>query len=59
LKFLGAVVALYVLYAAFRGEVYAKSGVWGKVISREQSPSYFWMVIASYACLAVVLIMLF
>jgi hypothetical protein len=35
--------ALYALYAAWKGEVYAKSGVWGKVVSRGDSPSYFWI----------------
>ncbi|MGE5102048.1 MAG: hypothetical protein ACM3SX_18840 [Deltaproteobacteria bacterium] len=52
---MGALVALYAAYAAWKGEVYAKSGVWGKVVSREESPSYFWIVIAIYACLGVAL----
>lgn len=54
-EILGALVALYAAYAAWKGEVYAKSGVWRKVVSREESPSYFWIVIAIYACLGVAL----
>ena len=59
MKFLGALVGLYALYAAFRGEVYAKSGVWGKVVSREETPGYFWTVVAIYAGLAIALATVF
>lgn len=59
MKFLGALVALYAAYAGWKGEVYAKSGVWGKPVSREESPSYFWIVIAIYACLGVALMTIF
>lgn len=56
---LGVLVGGYALYAALKGEVYAKSGVWGKVVSREESPQYFWTIIAIYACLAVALVTVF
>lgn len=59
MKFLGALVALYAAYAGWKGEVYAKSGVWGTPVSREESPSYFWIVIAIYACLGVALMTIF
>ena len=59
MKFLGALVGLYVLYAAFRGEVYAKSGVRGKVVTRDEAPAYFWTVIAIYAGLAIALTTVF
>jgi hypothetical protein len=58
-KALGTLVALYVAYAALKGEVYAKSGPWGRVVSRADSPEYFWIVIAIYAALATALVTVF
>lgn len=58
-KLLGALVGLYAAYAAVKGEVYAKSGVWGRTISRKQSPEYFWIVIAIYVALGVALLTVF
>ncbi len=58
-KMLGALVGLYTLFAALQGEVYAKSGPWGRTVSREDSPEYFWVIIAIYAGLSVALITLF
>jgi hypothetical protein len=54
-KLLGLVVALYTLYAVLNGEVFARSGQWGKIISQDDSPRYFWGVIAIYAALALAL----
>ena len=58
-KALGILVGLYAAYAAFSGEVYAKSGPGGRTISREDSPGYFWVVIAIYAGLSAALILVF
>ena len=58
-KVLGALVALYTVYAAIDGKVYAKSGAWGRTISRTDSPEYFWIVIAVYAGLSVALLTVF
>jgi hypothetical protein len=58
-KLLGALVGLYTLYAAINGEVYAKSGAWGRTVSRVDSPEYFWVVIAIYAGLSVALLTVF
>ena len=58
-KFLGILVALYTVYAAIDGKVYAKSGPWGRTISRADSPRYFWVVIAIYAGLSVALLTVF
>jgi hypothetical protein len=58
-KALGIVVALYAVYAAIKGVVYAKSGVWGRTVSRADSPEYFWVIIAIYACLSVALMVVF
>jgi hypothetical protein len=58
-KILGIVVALYTAYAVINGEVYAKSGPWGRTVSRVDSPRYFWAVIVIYACLSVALLTIF
>ena len=56
---LGLLMGLYVLYAALTGEVYAKSGVWGRTVSRSESPANFWMTVVIYTGLAVALVTLF
>jgi len=56
---LGVLVALYTAYAALSGEVYTKSGPGGRVVSRAESPEYFWVVIAVYAALGVALLTVF
>ena len=58
-KALGVLVALYVVYAVVQGEVYAKSGAWGRRVTRADSPEYFWVVIAIYAGLSLALIFVF
>jgi len=58
-KGIGILVATYTIYAISRGEVFAKSGIWGNTISKTQSPKYFWTVIAIYALLSVALITIF
>lgn len=56
---LGLLVGAYTLYAVVTGDVYVKSGPWGKTVSREESPEYFWVVIAIYAALALALVTVF
>ena len=58
-KALGVVVGAYALYAAVKSEVYAKSGPWGRTVSREDAPEYFWAIIAIYAGLGVALMTIF
>jgi hypothetical protein len=58
-KLLGALVGVYTLFAALKGTVYAKSGAWGRAISRHESPKYFWVVIAIYGALSAALIAIF
>ena len=58
-KLLGILVGVYTVYAVARGEVFAKSGVWGRTVSREDSPQYFWTVIVIHAALAVALMAIF
>lgn len=58
-KLLGIAVAIYTLYAAQRGEVYAKHRAWGRTIRRSDEPRYFWAVIAVYGLLATALLTIF
>jgi len=58
-KMLGLILGLYTLYAAVTGEVYAKSGAWGRTASRAESPEYFWVVISIYTSLALALATVF
>ena len=58
-KALGFILAIYTVYAAFTGEVYAKSGASGRTVSKEESPTYFWVVIGIYAALSVALVTVF
>jgi len=58
-KVLGILVALYTFYAAFTGKVYAKSGPGGRLISRTDTPKYFWIVIAIYLGLSIALMTIF
>jgi hypothetical protein len=58
-KILGVVVIVYTVYAATRGEVFAKSGPWGRVVARDTSPRYFWAVIVIYAGLGLALLTVF
>jgi hypothetical protein len=55
-KLIGAMVALYTLYAAATGRVVAKSGPWARVVVKQDSPEYFWLVIAIYIGLSIALI---
>lgn len=58
-KVLGILVMAYAVYAAVRGEVYAKAGASGRTVSRAESPEYFWVVIAIYAGLGIAMITVF
>lgn len=58
-KLLGALLALYTLFAGLRGEVFAKSGIRGRTIARDASPRYFWIVIGIYAALSLALLTVF
>jgi hypothetical protein len=58
-KILGVLVGLYALYAAVDGKVYAKSGAWGRTVSKVKSPEYFWLIIAIYAGLSIALLTVF
>jgi hypothetical protein len=58
-RVLGLLLALYTICAALAGAVYAKSGPGGRVVSRDESPGYFWIVIAIYTGLSLALLTVF
>lgn len=58
-QILGMCVAGYVAYSFMAGEVYAKSGVWGRTFRRDAEPWRYWGAIISYSALALALIFLF
>ena len=58
-RLLGVAVLLYAAYGAWRGEVFAKSGPWGRAIVRQDSPGYFWVAIAIYGLLGLALLTVF
>jgi len=58
-RVLGVLVLIYAVFATFKGEVYAKSGPWGRMVSRGTSPHDFWVVIGIYGCLGIALITIF
>ncbi|HEX6315529.1 MAG TPA: hypothetical protein VFZ73_11745 [Gemmatimonadaceae bacterium] len=58
-KLLGVAVAVYTVYAIMRGEVHAKDGPGGRIVSRVRSPEYFWMVVVTYSALAIALLTVF
>jgi hypothetical protein len=56
---LGILVLIYVCYALSRGEVFAKNGARGAMVSRDESPGYFAAVIAVYIILGIALLTVF
>ena len=58
-KVLGALLALYTIYAVAKGEVVAKAGPGARTVVRDESPRYFWCVIIIYAGLVLALVFLF
>lgn len=58
-KLLGVLVAAYVLNAISKGKVYARSGITGRQIYRDESPTYFWTVIVVYSVLSIALMTVF
>jgi hypothetical protein len=58
-KVLGIILAVYTIYAAVSGEVYAKSGAGRRTVSRHHSPVYFWVVVAIYGALSLALATIF
>lgn len=58
-KALGIALLIYAFYAITRGAVYARSGAWGRTVTRVDSPGYFWAVIVIYTGLSLALLFVF
>lgn len=58
-KLIGALLAIYTLYAAADGNIHAKSGIRMRTIAREESPVYFWTVVCIYGVLSLLLVTYF
>lgn len=56
---LGAMLIVYVIYAVTCGVVYARSGVWGKRVDKEESPDEFWRAVAIYTVIGILLLIFF
>jgi hypothetical protein len=54
-RLLAVLVACYVAFGLVTGEVYAKSGVWGRSFRRDEGGLGYWSAIGAYALLALML----
>ncbi len=52
---LGLLLSAYVVQALMAGTVYGKSGLWGRMYRRDQSPFAYWSAVAAYSVLALAL----
>jgi hypothetical protein len=58
-KLLGVLVVCYVAYGFRSGEIYARSGAWGRTFRRDENAFGYWSAMASYGVLAVLLLFVF
>jgi hypothetical protein len=58
-KVLGVLVGAYAGYGLFTGEIYGRSGVWGRTFRRDEDRFGCWSAIVAYAVLALMLLFLF
>jgi hypothetical protein len=58
-QILGVGVGAYVAYGLVTGEVYAKSGAFGRTYERGAHPWGYWGAIGSYTLLAAALLLVF
>ncbi len=58
-QILGVCAASYVVYSFMTGEVYVKSGLWGRTFRRDEEPWKYWGAIIPYSVLAIALIFFF
>jgi len=54
-RLLAVVVGGYVVVGLLTGEVYARSGVWGRSFRRDENALGYWSAIGAYALLALAL----
>jgi hypothetical protein len=58
-RILGVLIGCYAVCAAYNGEIHAKSGMRRRIILRDESPEYFWMVVIIYLVLGIALLTVF
>jgi hypothetical protein len=58
-KVLGVALSLYVVYGVSVGEIYAKRGIWGGTVKRDERPLDYWAAIVAYAGLSLALFFVF
>lgn len=52
---IGILIGIYVLIALATGRVFAKSGPWGEQVQRGEEPLRYWVTVAAYAGLSILL----
>ncbi len=58
-RILGVALACYVVLALLRGQVYARSGPWGRDFARDADALGYWSAIVCYCLLAAALLFVF
>jgi hypothetical protein len=58
-KVLGVALSLYVVYGVSAGHIYAKRGIWGATIKRDEEPVGYWSTIVVYTGLSLALFFVF
>lgn len=56
---LGVALALYVALSLVRGQVYARSGMWGRDFYRDTDGWRYWSAIVAYTLLSAALMFVF
>jgi len=56
---LGLLVAAYVVQSLFTGEIFAKSGVWGRRYRRDEHAWHYWSAVVCYSLLSLALLFIF
>ena len=56
---LGIAVGGYAAYGLVTGEVFAKSGVWGRTFRRDEDRVGYWSAIGAYTVLSILLLFFF
>ena len=58
-RILGVALASYTAVALLRGQVYARSGPWGRDFGRHADPWGYWSAIVCYVVLSAALLFIF
>ena len=58
-ELLGVVVGAYVGYGLVTGEIYGKSGPWGRTYRRDEDTRGYWSTVIAYSLLTLALLFWF